>query len=99
MNTKNLKELIEYPKEGIVSKLIVKNEKIDMTLFCMANGTNISEHTSTKQGVVHILEGEGSFNLEGSEIKLQEGVIIYMDKNARHSLSVVKDTSFLLTLV
>lgn len=99
MNIKNIKELIEYPKEGIVSKSIVKNEKIDITLFCMAGGTDISEHTSTKQGVVYVIEGEGTFNLEGNEIKMGEGVIIHMDKDAKHFLSGVKNTSFLLTLV
>ena len=95
---KNIKDLIEYPKQGILSKEIIKNEKIDVTLFCMAKGTEIGEHTSTKQGFVYVLEGKGVFNLEEKDIKMQEGVFIFMNENAKHSLKAEENTSFLLLL-
>ena len=31
---------------------ILKNEKLDVSLFCMASGTEIGEHTSTKKGLI-----------------------------------------------
>ena len=65
---KNTLEMIEYPKEGVLSKEIVKNKRIACTLFCMASGTEISEHTSTKQGIIYVIEEKGIFNLEGKEI-------------------------------
>ena len=40
--------LIEYPNKGILSKDIVKNKKFNVTLFCMAKGTDIAEHTSAR---------------------------------------------------
>lgn len=99
MKTKNINKLVEYPKQGIVSKSIIKNSEIDITLFCMASGTNISEHTSTRHGIVHVLEGEGTFNLEGKNIKMEKGVIMDMPKNAVHSLFAKENTSFLLILI
>ena len=96
---KDIKKLIEYPKEGILSKEIIRNKKIDITLFCMAKGTEIGEHTSTKQGFVYVAEGKGIFNLEGKEIKMQEGVFIFMEKNAVHSLRAEENTAFILTLL
>jgi nitric oxide dioxygenase len=95
---KKINEMIEYPEEGIISKKIASNEGIDVNLFCMAKGTDISEHTSTKQGTVYVIEGDGVFNLEGKNIEMKEGVIIYMKKNAVHSLKANKNTSFILTL-
>ena len=95
---KNLKELIEYPKDGILSKEIFKNEKADSTLFCMASGTNISDHTSKKQGFVYVLEGNGIFKLEDKEIKMEPGIFIYMKENAVHSLKANENTAFLLIL-
>ena len=95
---KNIKEMIEYPREGIISKEVSKKGNIDVTLFCMAKNTNISEHTSTKQGFVYVIEGNGNFNLQGKDIPMLPGVFIYMDKNAKHSLSAKENTSFLLTL-
>jgi quercetin dioxygenase-like cupin family protein len=96
---KELKNLIEYPSEGILSKIIKKTDKINCSLFCMVAGTDMSEHTSTKQGFVHVLEGKGVFNLEGEDIEMKEGVLIYMKENAVHSLKAEENTSFLLTLV
>jgi len=94
----NLKNLIEYPKEGIVSKNILKNEKINVSLFCMAEGTDISEHTSTKSGIVNVLEGKGIFNLDGEDIDMEKGVFIFMKENAVHSLKAEQDTAFVLNL-
>ena len=52
---KKLSELVEYPQKGILSKDVVKSDKLNVTLFCMAQGTEISEHTSTKQGFVYVI--------------------------------------------
>jgi len=96
---KNIKELVEYPREGILSKSVINREKMDVTLFCMAKGAEMSEHTSTKQGLVYVIEGKGVFNLEGEEIAMEPGTLIQMDQNAVHSLKTDENTAFLLTLV
>ncbi len=95
---KDIKKLIEYPSEGILSKKIIDNEKTDATLFCMCSGARISEHTSTRPGIVYIIEGKGVFNLEGKDIKMQKNVFIFMKENSVHSLKANKNTSFLLIL-
>ncbi|HLD73033.1 MAG TPA: cupin domain-containing protein [Candidatus Nanoarchaeia archaeon] len=96
---KNLKAMIEYPKEGISSKVLSKTERKEVTLFSMAAGTEISEHTSTKEGMVYVIEGEGGFTLQGEKIRMEPGRIIFMEKNAPHSLEAEKNLSFLLVLV
>ena len=94
---KNINKLIEYPKEGVLSKELIKTQKVNVSLFCMAKGTDISEHTSTKEGFIYVLEGEGIFNLEGKDITMIKGVIIFMKENAIHSLRANKNTSFILS--
>tara|TARA_Y100000310_G_scaffold336843_1_gene422435 strand:+ start:1362 stop:2243 length:882 start_codon:yes stop_codon:yes gene_type:complete len=95
----NLHQLTSYSSGGILSKVIQKTEKQNITLFSMAAGTSIGEHTSTKEGFVYIIEGEGVFNLECEEIEMKAGVYIHMDSNAKHSLQAKENTSFLLSLV
>lgn len=97
-SSKNIKSLIVYSKDGVTSKVIVKTEKSNVTLFCMAANTDMSEHTSTKEGIVYVLEGKGTFTLKGEPIEMKEGVMIHMESNAVHSLSAEEDTSFLLVL-
>jgi len=96
---KNIIKLIEYPSEGILSKKISKTEKLEVSLFCMAKNTEISEHTSTKQGFVQVIEGNGTFNLQGEDIEMNPGTIIFMNENAVHSLKSNTNTSFILTLI
>lgn len=95
---KNILNKIEYPKEGILSKDILNEDGLNVSLFIMAKNSNILDHTSTKKGTVYVLEGKGTFNLEGKEIEMVPGVLIYMKKNAVHSLISQENTCFILTL-
>ena len=116
--TFQLNELIEYPKSGILSKVLLKSDTKDViskaksfdsfqktllrsfeiTLFCMSKGSELSEHTSTKEGFVHVLEGNGTFILKGKKILMKKGILIHMGKNAKHSLKATKNMAFLLIL-
>lgn len=98
MKNNNINNLIEYPKAGVLSKQLLKTDKVNVTLFCMAKQTAISKHTSVKQGFVLVLEGKGVFNLEGKDIKMLPGVFIAMKENAIHSLKAEANTAFILFL-
>lgn len=93
-----IKNLIEYPASGILSKEIFKSEKVEISLFCMPENSNISEHTSTREGIVHVMEGDGVFVLSGTEIKMEKEVMIHMNSNEVHSIKTYSKTSFLLFL-
>lgn len=97
-NWENIKAMIEYPSSGILSKEILKTEKFDSTLFIMAKGAELSEHTSTRHGIIYVTEGKGTFVLEGEAIKMSPGVFIHMKSNAIHSLSAEENTAFVLIL-
>jgi len=94
----NIKRLISYSEEGIISKVLLKTDKVNITLFCMAKDTDMGNHTSTKEGMIYVIEGNGIFNLEGNEIKMMPGIMIFMKKNAVHSLTAKENTSFILYL-
>ncbi|MDD5432454.1 MAG: cupin domain-containing protein [Candidatus Omnitrophica bacterium] len=95
---KELEKMMEFPKEGIFSKVLVKTPTSNYTLMCLAKGSDISEHTSTREAAVTVLKGEGIFVLNGKKIKMKPGVFIFMPKNAPHSLSAKKDLAILLSL-
>lgn len=92
-----LKERIEYPSEGVLSKVIFKDKACQYTLFCMAEGTNISEHTSTRNAVINVMEGTGILTLEGEDIQLEPGIFVFMKANAPHALKAEQNLAFLLT--
>ncbi|MEM9809329.1 MAG: cupin domain-containing protein [Cyanobacteria bacterium P01_D01_bin.56] len=93
-----LKDCINYPASGVLSKVIWKNEVCQYSLFCLAANTEISEHTSTRNATVQVLEGTGSLMLNGKKIPLEPGQFIFMTANAPHALTAVSDLTFVLTL-
>ena len=96
--TVNLQDLIEYPTSGILSKVLLKDNNSQYSLFCLAAGTEIDEHTSTRNAVITVLEGTGNLNLEGKDIALAPGVFVFMSANAPHAVQAYENLAFLLTL-
>ena len=96
--SKDLNELMQFPEKGIFSTVLAKSEDYNYTLMCLAGGTDIDEHTSTKTGVVQVLKGKGTFKLFDKDIEMKPGVFIFMPKNAPHSLKADEDLAILLLL-
>lgn len=94
----HLKDKIEYAETGILSKVLLKLPYCQYTLFCLAAETDIAEHTSTRNAVVHVIEGQGRLTLEGEDITLEAGVFVFMPANAPHALKATSNLAFLLTL-
>lgn len=93
-----LRERIEYPVGGVLSKVLLKDNNCQHTLLCLAAGTNISEHTSTRNAVINVIEGQGILTLEGENIQLEPGIFVFMRANAPHALQAEENLAFLLTL-
>ncbi len=95
---KDLQGLMEFPREGVFSKVLVKGDASNHTLMCLAKGTDISKHTSTREAAVTVLKGKGIFVLNGKRIKMKPGVFIFMPRNAPHSLRADENLAILLSL-
>lgn len=98
LTTVQLHEKIEYPEVGVLSKVLIKDASCQYTLFCLAKGTEISEHTSTRNATVHVIEGQGILTLDKQEISLQPNVFVFMSANAPHALKAKENLTFLLIL-
>ncbi len=94
----DLNKSIKFPKGGVYSRVIAKNKNFDYTLMCLAKGTGIDTHTSTKNGGVYVIEGKGTFVLFGKKIAMKPGIFISMPANAPHSLKSTENLAILLCL-
>lgn len=94
----NLDELIEFPKEGILSKTIHESASGEADLFMLPKGGKISGHTSSRDAAVMILRGEGEFMLGDQWYKVKPGDWFFMEAGLIHALSATEDLAFLLTL-
>ena len=81
-----LKEMVEYQQGQVVSKTLVQNELVSVTVFSFDKGEEISTHASSGDAMVTVLEGKGKFTISGEEYYLEAGKTIIMPKDEPHSV-------------
>jgi len=72
-----LKEQVSYQDGQIVSKTLVQNESVSLTLFAFEKGEEISTHAAGGDALVTVLEGTGKFTIDGKEFLLQQGEVVF----------------------
>ena len=81
-----LKDLVEYQKGQVVSRTLVQNESVGMTIFSFDRGEEISTHASGGDAMVTVLEGKGRFTVGGKAYVLREGETLVMPKDIPHAV-------------
>lgn len=81
-----LKDLVDYQKGQVVSKTLVQNEQLSMTIFSFDKGEEISTHAAGGDAMVTVLDGTGKFTVGGQEFILTEGETLIMPKNIPHAV-------------
>lgn len=81
-----LKELVDYQEGQIVSKTLVQNHAVSMTLFSFDKGEEISTHASGGDAMVTVLDGTGQFTVGGEVFILNEGDTLIMPKDVPHAV-------------
>lgn len=94
-----LKNIINYQEDSIVSKEIIKKETGNMTLFAFDQGQGLSEHTAPFDALVNIIDGWTEVTISGKPFIVKEGEIIIMPANEPHSLKAVEKFKMLLVLI
>ncbi len=79
-----LKDQIEYQPGQVVSKTLVQNDKVSMTIFSFDKGEEISTHASGGDALVTVLDGTGRFTVGGEVFILNEGETLIMPKDISH---------------
>ncbi len=81
-----LKDLVEYMPGQVISKTLVQNDKVSMTIFSFDKGEEISTHAAGGDAMVTVLEGTGKFTVGGEEFILNEGETLVMPKDIPHAV-------------
>lgn len=81
-----LKDQIEYQPGQVVSKTLVQNDKVSMTIFSFDKGEEISTHAAGGDAMVTVLEGIGRFIVGGQIFILEAGETLIMPKDIPHGV-------------
>lgn len=94
-----LKKLIEYSKDSIVSRTIAESKAGTLTVFAFDKGQGLSEHSAPFDAIVQVIDGNGEFTIGGNPVKVSAGQIIIMPANVPHAVRAVKKFKMLLTMI
>ncbi|MCF0229814.1 MAG: cupin domain-containing protein [Parasporobacterium sp.] len=81
-----LKDQVAYQPGQVVSKTLVQNEHVSMTIFSFDKGEEISTHAAPGDAMVTVLEGKGRFTVADEVFFLEAGDSLIMPKDIPHAV-------------
>lgn len=94
----NLACEVSYQLGQVVSKTLVQNNSLSITLFAFDKGEEIATHTSNGDAMVTVLEGKGKFIVAEDTFFLEAGQTLIMPKDIPHSVFAEERFKMLLTV-
>lgn len=94
-----LKNQVAYQGGQVVSKTLVQNDAVSVTLFAFEKGEEISTHESGGDAMVTVLEGTGRFTIDGQIYILNAGETIIMPARRPHAVFGEERFKMLLNVV
>ena len=84
------------PARGIHSQTLSDEDGVELVLFAFAEGERLSEHTSARPAIIHILSGDGDLTAGDDAFGAHPGTWLRMAANTKHS--VVARTPLVMAL-
>lgn len=94
-----LQALVQVAPGQVVSKTLVQNKAVSVTLFAFAKGEEISTHASEGDALVTVFEGVGRITISGKDYRLTAGESIVMPAGLPHAIYAEEDFKWMLTVV
>jgi quercetin dioxygenase-like cupin family protein len=84
---------------AVVSKVIHRDDEVDVTVFAFDTGQGLTEHTAARPAIIQVLSGRLRFTVDGDETRVAPGTWLRMGPGTPHSLVAEEPTIMLLTLL
>ena len=94
-----LQEPLDAPVDSIVSRTVYNGEGVRIVHFAFAPGQELTEHTATREALIHVLEGEAVITLGDESVAARAGTLIRMAPNLPHSVQAQSPVRMLLTMI
>lgn len=94
-----LEDGLEYQPVGIVSRVLLKQPTGSVTAFAFDAGQELSEHTCPYDALLHVVEGEASITVGGSQQTVTAGQLVKLPANVSHAVEAVERFKMLLTML
>ncbi len=94
-----LGRLVDYQQGSVVSRVVLKREKGNVTIFAFDEGQGLSEHTSPFDALVQAVEGEAEITVAAQLIELRTGDVLLLPADKPHAVKATTRFKMLLTMI
>jgi quercetin dioxygenase-like cupin family protein len=84
---------------AIVSKVIHRDGQLNVTVFGLDAGEELTEHRASSAAIVQVLEGRLRFTADGEELDAGPGFWLHIAPETPHAVIALEPAVMLLTLV
>ncbi|MFO7369681.1 MAG: cupin domain-containing protein [Bacteroidales bacterium] len=95
----NLAGSIEWSDNATVSKMIIKKQTGNITLFAFDAGQSLSEHSAPFDAFVMVTEGRGKITINKTGHDLEAGQFIVMPANIPHAVQAQEKFKMMLVMI
>ncbi len=89
--------LVNYQEESVVSRVVLKREKGNVTIFAFDKGPGLSEHTSPFDALVQVIEGDAEVTVAGKPIALKPGQVVLLPAEKPHAVKEITPFKMVLS--
>ena len=91
--------LVNYQEGSVVSRVILKRDTGNVTVFAFDEGQGLSEHTSPFDALVQAIEGEAEVTVAGKPIALRAGEVVLLPAEKPHAVKATARFKMVLTMI
>lgn len=95
----SLQSLVIPTPQGIASRVLAKSAASNLTLFAFDAGQGLTEHTSSFDALVMVLEGALTLTIGGTPVRAVPGTIVRMPAGIAHAVEAPEPARMLLLML
>jgi quercetin dioxygenase-like cupin family protein len=90
---------LEIPEEGVLSKVLYRDERIRVVGFAFDAGQELTEHTAAVPVVIQVISGSFDFAVDGEITQIGPDSWMHLEASVPHSVIALEPARLLLTLL
>jgi quercetin dioxygenase-like cupin family protein len=94
-----ISDLIEYQKDSVVSKTLIKKDKGTITIFAFDKGQGLSEHIAPFDALVQVIDGAAEVIISGESHITNAGEMIILPAGKPHAIKTKERVKIMLVMI
>lgn len=95
----DLTDILEVPEEGVLSKVLYRDERIRVVGFAFDSGQELTEHTAAVPVVIQVVSGRFQLTVGGVTREIGTDGWTHLEASVPHSVVAIEPSRLLLTLL